>query len=416
MLPPVPRPPSELLAQLNDPDFGLPEKENLPSDRYHPKLSLDYVGQPYLAAGADALGLQIGGGAALFWSDMLGDHNLVTALQIQSGGGFTDVGAILGYQNNKHRWTWGLETQQVPYSLVQQGIGSDSAGNLTTLEFRYRQTNRELAGLVSYPFSRVLRTDFTAGYVSASFSQKIRIQTFDQFGNRISDQTVKIPTAGSLNLGTFSTDLVYDNTILGATSPIVGQRYHLEVNPMWGTINFVTGIADFRKYIMPVRPFTFAFRVLHYGRYGSGSEDNRLTPLYIGYQDFVRGYDAGTFTSSECGSDSMGNCVFDRLFGSRIAVANFEFRFPILGVLHLGSGYYGFLPLETGVFYDAGVAWTKSSKPSFFTNGPRDLIHSYGAMARLNVLGYFVLEADYVKAVDRPLKNAMWQFGITPGF
>ena len=34
--------------------------------------------------------------------------------------------------------------------------------------------------------------------------------------------------------------------------------------------------ADYRRYVMPVRPLTFAFRGLHYGRYGSGGEDSRL--------------------------------------------------------------------------------------------------------------------------------------------
>src|SRR6267143_5095598 len=48
---------------------------------YHPKLSLDFVSQPSLAVAADRFGTYIGGGATLFWSDMLGDHNLVTMVQ-----------------------------------------------------------------------------------------------------------------------------------------------------------------------------------------------------------------------------------------------------------------------------------------------------------------------------------------------
>src|SRR5882672_2068980 len=50
---------------------------------YHPKLSLDFISQPSLAVAADRFGTYIGGGATLYWSDMLGDHNLVTMAQFQ---------------------------------------------------------------------------------------------------------------------------------------------------------------------------------------------------------------------------------------------------------------------------------------------------------------------------------------------
>ena len=381
MLPPVPREKGPLLTLLEDPTYGLPSTDDFQYRDYHSKLSLDYVGQPYLAAGVDPLGLQLGGGAALFWSDMLGNHNLVTALQIQTDGGFTDVGAALAYQNLKHRWTWGLEGQQVPYTLFAQAAGVASAGNFVEQDVSFRQLNREVAGVISYPFNRFLRTDLTVGYQYVSFAQKVRNITFDQSGNMISDQTTTFSNIKPLNLGITSADIVYDNAVMGATSPVIGQRIHLEGMPMFGSINFTNAIVDLRKYVMPVRPFTFAFRVLHYGRYGSGAEDNRLTPLFIGYSDLVRGYDAGSFTNEELAADSSHN-VFNRLFGSKIAVANFELRFPLFGALHLGGGYYGILPLETGVFYDAGAAWQTGIKPTFLSGGTQKPVRSYGAMAR----------------------------------
>ena len=72
---------------------------------------------------------------------------------------------------------------------------------------------------------------------------------------------------------------------------------------------------------MPIRPVTIAARVLHYGRYGSGAEDQRLYPLFVGYPDLVRGYDTGSFSASECGTQANGSCpVFDSLVGSRMLV------------------------------------------------------------------------------------------------
>ena len=51
---------------------------------------------------------------------------------------------------------------------------------------------------------------------------------------------------------------------------------------------------------MPVRRFTFATRLVHYGRYASDGEDIRLQPLFLGQPGLVRGYSYGSFDASEC--------------------------------------------------------------------------------------------------------------------
>ena len=112
-----------------------------------------------------------------------------------------------------------------------------------------------------------------------------------------------------------------------------------------------------------MRPVTIAARVMHYGRYGSGSEDPRLYPLFVGYPDLVRGYDTGSFSVSECGVRPTGACpVFDRLLGSRMLVGNLEVRAPLLGLFGKRN-LYGPIPVEIGAFFDAGVAWDSVSKP-----------------------------------------------------
>src|SRR5436309_9652512 len=107
----------------------------------------------------------------------------------------------------------------------------------------------------------------------------------------------------------------------------MAQRYHLDVSPVLVTNNNTEALTDFRQYVMPVRPLTIAARVMHYGRYGSGGEDQRLSPLYLGYPSLVRGYDFNSFSASECGVQAGGSCpVFDRLLGSRMLVGNLEAR------------------------------------------------------------------------------------------
>ena len=166
---------------------------------------------------------------------------------------------------------------------------------------------------------------------------------------------------------------------------------------------------------MPVRPFTLAARVLHFGRYGSGAEDSRLAPLFLGYPSLVRGYDIGSFSANECPTDSNTCPAFYRLLGSRLLVGNFELRFPLLGVLGVGSGYYGALPIEAALFADGGVAWTDAEKASFF-GGNRKPVSSAGFALRMNLLGYAIGEVDLVKPFQRPDKGWYLQFSLTPGF
>jgi outer membrane protein assembly factor BamA len=166
---------------------------------------------------------------------------------------------------------------------------------------------------------------------------------------------------------------------------------------------------------MPLRPFTIAGRLLHVGRYGPDAEDGRIFPLFIGYPSLVRGYESGSFEPSECSSQT--SCpVFDQLLGSRLAVGNVELRFPPFGLLGLGGGYYGFLPIEAAIFYDAGVAWTDAAGAQLFGAGPRRLVTSAGVSLRMNLMGFAVGQLDWVRPFDRPAKNWMVRFSLTPGF
>jgi outer membrane protein assembly factor BamA len=178
-------------------------------------------------------------------------------------------------------------------------------------------------------------------------------------------------------------------------------------------------LGDFRKYFLPVRPFTLATRVMHYGRYGSGGESERLQPLFLGYPGLVRGYSYGSFNSSECTasvSDPNACPVFDQLLGSRMVVANAELRFPLFGALGVGSGYYGVFPVELAIFGDGGLAWDSQHKPSVLGSGTRDPVFSAGAGLRINLLGFAVAELDLVRPFQRPEKGWVWQLQLQPGF
>ncbi len=371
-------------------------------------------------AGASSFGTYVGGGASFYFSDMLGNHNLVTGLQVQ--GTLKDIYALAAYQNLRHRLNWGVAAQQTPYLTGGFNEGFADLNGETVFvqqQLLQRQTNRDLIAQLSYPFSQVQRIDFSAGYTNISFDQELKTVGVDAVtGEQVLSQSENLPTARPLHLQVTSLALVYDNSFFGATAPILGQRYRLEVTPTVGSSSYVGVLGDYRRYFMPARPFTLGVRLLHYGRYGSGGEDERLQPLYLGTPGLVRGYDFNSFDASECNPppDAPDSCpVFDRLLGSRIAVTNLELRFPLLGALGVGSGYYGAFPIDFLVFGDGGLAWDTQDRPSF-AGGDRKPVFSAGTGLRINLFGFAVGEVDLVRPFDRPGKGWVWQFDLQQGF
>lgn len=405
---------------IKNPEPGLPAaaEVSLASSvkSYSPKLSLDFVSQPSLAVAADRYGTYVGGGVTLYWSDMLGNHNLVTMAQVN--GRISDFAALAAYTNLTHRWSWSVAAQQIPYIIGGFADGFNSQGNYVQEIQRFKITDRELGGFVQYPFNRSERVEMSTGVEEVSWDNEVRVLTYtDPYsGNLLSDSTVHNFVHNPILMETGMAAFVYDNSFLGATGPIVGSRWRLEADQTFGNLKYTTALADFRKYIMFARPFTLAGRVLHIGRYGRDADNSLQYPLFIGYPSFVRGYDLGSFDISECGGATNGTCpVFDQLLGSKMLIGNAEVRFPLFGVLGLGSGYYGILPVDAAVFYDAGVAWTDSAKAQIF-GGTRKLVRSTGFTLRMNLLGYAIGQMDIVHPFDRPQKNWMVRFSITQGF
>ncbi len=425
-LPPLDRRPSTVVQLLDEPTRGLPPPSELPGTivPYKASLSLEGVGQPFVVAGADRFGAAVGGGIGFSFSDMLNNHTLYTAAQFSSiGNNFSikNLAAQVGYLNEAHRWNWGLMGGQVPYLSggFVSSIGETPAGDIVQVDqnFVFRQTERSATGILMYPFSRAKRVEFLAGGSQISFDQ-ITETTVSSLvtGDVLSNDTTTTSLGRSLALGNASMALVSDTTNFGATSPVAGERYRLEVSPTFGSLNFTGVLADYRRYFMPAPFYTLAARVMHYGRYGSGAEDPRLFPLYLGYPSLVRGYDVNSFEASECIANTVSDCpAIDRLLGSRTLIGNIEFRFPLLRPFGLTEGMYGPVPVEVAFFGDAGVAWNSGEEPTFF-GGSRKGVSSAGVALRVNLMGFAVGEFDFVHPFQRPGKGWMFAFNLTPGF
>jgi hypothetical protein len=307
----------------------------------------------------------------------------------------------------------------MPLVYGDYAVSSDGS-NYIEQEILYRQIYYQIGGFANYPFSPFSRFELSAGYTYIQFNNVIYTSVYDYYSGQplVVDERTDLPSPPGIHMGNVGAAVVYDSALFGATAPIIGQSYRVEVSPSFGTLNYYNFTADYRKYLVPVKPFTLAFRFMHYGRYGKGADDSRLWPMYIGYDMLVRGYDYNSFTADEATS---GGFDMNRLFGSKIAVANFELRFPLFGLLGLGKGYYGVFPVDVVAFYDMGLAWDNANKPWFVSGGDRKPVTSAGVGLRVNVLGYIVLGVSYVQPFDRkgidgkPIKP-YFQFSFYPGF
>ncbi len=414
-----------ILASLSDPTTGLMrDTSQFSSTPYHASLHVVGVAQPTIGAGVDMFGTYFGGGVSLAWSDLLGNQNLVTGLSLQSGNGHTDVAGIVEYLNTTNRTWWGGIVQQTPY-IYGGGASGYALVNGTPAyveqDYVFREIDRSVTGMIYYPFSQVLRTELSAGWENISFNGDLYTYAIAPDGTLLVNNSQSLPSIPALNLAHASAALVYDNSVAGATGPVLGSRWRLQLSPTLGSLDLYDVLGDYRLYVQPLKPFTLAGRILHYARYGPGADDARLSPVYLGYPGLVRGYNGG-FLSTDQFSAGLYDSTYtqDLLYGSKMLIGNVELRFPLFGLFGLGEGYYGWLPIETGAFYDAGVAWSGGQKPTIF-GGNRPGVESVGGVMRMNFFGYAILELDYARPLTselpgQPLPGWTWVFNIMEGF
>ena len=227
-----------------------------------------------------------------------------------------------------------------------------------------------------------------------------------------------------MNLFQASVALVGDNSFSAFTSPVRGGRYRFELQTTHGTANFQTVTADYRRYFSPNRNLTVAVRGLHYGRYNYGPEVSNNTiirQLFLGYETLIRGYSWESFSAAECGQTSTGSCpTFDRLFGHRLGVANFELRVPFVGTDQFGLIDLPYVPIELVAFTDIGIAWDDENPVDSWkfstSSAARIPLVSSGLSARMNILGILILEAYYSYPWQRPDKGWHWGFNLAPGW
>ncbi len=448
---------SLVMGYLADASSGLPSGNDFTVEPYHSSFALDAIGQPSLGVVAGGpFGTGVAGGVSMIFGDQLSDRQIFTA--IQANGTVKDIGGAVQYYNLKNRWNWGAGAQHVPYltggvyvqdTLLQTQGGAAQGFSVNQLIQRIYIDQAQM--FMQYPFTTTRRFEFSANLTHYGFDTELWQTVY--FGNTIIDerQTTLANQYRPVWFAEPSVALVGDNSFAAFTSPVQGERYRLQYTMTSGSVTYQTGLADYRRYVF-MRPFSFAFRGFSLGRYGGGGEDvNTTWPLYLGEETLMRGYGYGSFTSDECtpvgttaGTQQTGCPAFERLFGSKVAVINTEFRIPLFGTEGFGLINFPFLPTEVSPFFDAGVSYTNAQGPdlrfareaneapsdctrqtnsqqaaqlqSFYPCTTRIPVFSTGVSFRFNLMGYAIIEAYIAHPFQRPKKNWVWGLQMAPGW
>ena len=413
---------------LGDYRTGLPELESVETSKASNKLRLDYVAPPSVGTSVGGpFGTQVQGGIGFYFSDILGNQTL--SVFVQANGTLRDVGGGAFYTNRDSRLNYGVGVSHIPSRYGQIGLAS---GGREIIQYVQRVYQSQVSTQASYPLSQTNRFELSLGGTRYGFDTTIR--RIDRFTGQIresrqSSDPLYLTQVGLAYVGDFSSS--------GLTSPLQGGRYRFQVTPQFGSRNFVSVLADYRRYFYR-EPVTFAIRGLHQGNYGAGGDGgiggggdlrNQFEDLIVRETlgdpynlGFVRGYSFSSFFEQPACRTGTGSCGIEYLYGTRMALASAEVRVPLLGPEVLGLSTFQYVPVDLVLFGDAGVSWTSENFDDWAlrTSVPESQgvasglvtakpVTSAGLSARVNLLGAIVFEMFYARTFQR---DKPWDFGV----
>jgi outer membrane protein assembly factor BamA len=176
---------------------------------------------------------------------------------------------------------------------------------------------------------------------------------------------------------------------------------------MFAEYDLTATLLDYRKYFF-FKPLSFAFRGLHYARYGK--DRDRLYPLYAGDRYFVRGYSYNALDNNDSEQDIL---TVSNLLGTKMSIFNAEIRLPFSGPRQLTMIKSKYFYSTLVGFFDAGFALNEWNQFEFSLKAKEDTrtpVLSAGLALRINLFGYAILE-PYV-AIPFQLEQKPYSFGL----
>ena len=214
--------------------------------------------------------------------------------------------------------------------------------------------------MASYPINRFKRID---GGLSVS---NISRENLDNSLEPIERKTLMLP----------SISFVHDNTLFNYNtySPEKGTRYNLSVSgsPKFGEsgLGFINTQLDYRTYFKIGTDYSFAMRFAGGASYGPNPVRYYIggVPNWINREfqnDNIPISNIEEFAFSSAGLPLRGY-NYDAKSGSKYAMMNLEFRYPIFRYLILGLLPIGFRDIMGVAFMDMGTAWRNDEDLKLF--------------------------------------------------
>jgi len=390
----------------------------------------EYISRPNIGYTQDNFGRGVFGGTTIVLSDLLGDHRLAFAGQVNGRLSEAYLLAAFTSMGRRLQYTSGVLQQPVWYLTYDHtaplALGSN---NYYQTQGVTRFVTRQAFGIGAYPLNRFTRIEF-----GGSFNYVDQLTYW--YGRKIdADRGLADPfmvdsvsNQSGIMYGAPYFAYVSDNTLFGYTGPISGRRYRFQIEPTLGSYQWVEYQADYRRYV-PIL-FNFLTVALRGQTSISVGRDEMMLQKYIGRPEFVRGYDREEYSFQCTGvpglpqnPNTQGGCSAIQLLGSRVAFGNAELRFPLVRRFDLGLLPVSLPPVDGLFFYDIGLAWSHGQKIVWDNSvnqnvaNTRAPVHSYGAGIRLNLFGFALLRWDYAIALDRPDgKKGYWTWTLGPSF
>lgn len=413
------RPPVSVAQLLDSATIGLEDSLEIREEEYRARLHPDYVARPSIGYAPDSYGRNVFGGTTVVLSDLLGDHRLGFAAEVN--GRWDEARLFAAYSRLAGRLQYSGGVSQAPFYFLSDDRITEADGRRFEEQEITTYLVRQAFASTWYPFSRFSRLELGLGANAIAVRRAlVHRDVTEGVGGRFR----LVSRTSDAGMDYFDAQLAYvaDNTLAGPTGPVAGRRFRLELNPVVGSLRWTEYLADYRRYDPLVfGSLTFATRL--YANLAAGRDETAF-PKYVARPDFVRGYDRTNVAyglGCQISAPAAFKCNSVPLLGSRVVVANAELRFPVLQKIRLGFAPLSLPQVDGVAFFDAGLAWTSGQRvygtrpPEYDPSTQRYPLRSYGVGIRANFFNYAVVRWDYAVPLDAERKG-FWTWSLWPSF
>ncbi len=371
---------------------------NVKLEPYKHKFRIESISNVGFGVSNTYWGMGVSGGINLLLGDVLGENRAF--IGFSGGQGWESLSGQIAYLNQAGRTWWGVSYTHVPYQMGNVYYkpdtilyGGDTLPVVNAVMDIMTIFNDNLTFFASYPFTQTKRAEFSLSGTVYSFLHTVYNNYFSGYVFLGGDRQRLDDAPQPFAVGTASMAYIDDNSYFGMTSPLKGHIFSVFSTAYFGGVNVQSLNIDFRRYIY-VKPVSFAFRLLQQYRFGKDAESGAFPDFYIAYPWYVRGYTQNAMLAylQQTGNE---NFVYS-LSGSKMAVANFEIRWPFIGIDRLALIPSKYLFADLNAFFDAGLTWYSGQDISLSAITSDPDIHtplmSTGISTRINVFGQLIVE------------------------